>query len=236
VNPSAPPASNRPPRKSGIVIPQQPRWHGRLAASAMWALGSALAMTWRATFRDESGLIHPGNKEPALFAIWHNRIGIAMRFWSWGRRRQPHARLAALISASRDGGLFSQTFSNFGVLPIRGSSSRRGPQAMIELVRVLQQGYHVAITPDGPRGPKYTVQPGIISLAQVSGCPIIPVGARIHPKIQLRSWDQFQIPVPFSRCDLVFAKPFHIPRRGTEEERERARQELEAELRRLNPD
>ena len=110
------------------MVPQQPKWHGRLAASAMWALGSALAATWRTTVRDESGLIHPDIEESVLFAIWHNRLAVAMRFWSWGRRRQPRARLAALISASRDGGLLAQTFSKFEVLPIRGSSSRRGPQ------------------------------------------------------------------------------------------------------------
>ena len=159
-----------------------------------------------------------------------------MAMWSWGKSRQPHSKLAALISASRDGGLLAQTFSNFGVTPVRGSSSRRGPQALIELVRALRQGFHVAITPDGPRGPKYTVQPGIVSLAQLSGCPIIPVGAKIQAKIQLRSWDQFQIPLPGSRCELVFSKPFYIPREATEEERERLRAEIEAELRRLNPD
>lgn len=199
-------------------------------------MGSALALTWRTTVRDESGLIQAGHPERALFAIWHNRLGVAMQFWSWGRRRQPEARLAALISASRDGGLLAQTFSKFGILPIRGSSSRRGPQALIELVRILRQGYHVAITPDGPRGPKYVVQPGIISLAQVSGCPIVPVGASMHPKIQLRSWDQFQVPLPLSRCELVYGKPFHVPRELTEEEREQARLDLETELRRLNPD
>jgi lysophospholipid acyltransferase (LPLAT)-like uncharacterized protein len=107
---------------------------------------------------------------------------------------------------------------------------------MIELVRALRQGYHIAITPDGPRGPKYAVQAGIISLAQVSGCPIIPVGARVHGKLQLKSWDRFQIPMPLSRCELVSGKPIYIPRDATGQERERVRLELEAELRRMNPD
>jgi lysophospholipid acyltransferase (LPLAT)-like uncharacterized protein len=236
VNPSAAPVSPRPARKSGVVVPHQPKWHGRIIASLLWALGNVLTRTWRTTIRDDSGLIHADNKEPAIFAIWHNRLAIAMSVWSWGRRRQPHARLAALISASRDGGLLARTFSNFGVVPIRGSTSRRGPQAFIELVRILRAGSHVAITPDGPRGPKYIVQPGIISLAQVSGSPIIPTGAILRPRIQLRSWDRFQIPLPLSRCELVLGKPVYIPREASEQDRERARQELEAELRRLNPD
>jgi lysophospholipid acyltransferase (LPLAT)-like uncharacterized protein len=202
----------------------------------LWALGTALAKTWRSTVRDESGIIQRDKEQTVIFALWHNRLSIAMAMWSWGRRRQPQARLAALISASRDGGLLAETFGNFGVLPIRGSSSRRGPQALIELVRALRQGCHVAITPDGPRGPRYVVQPGIISLAQVSGCPIIPVGAHIAGKIQLGSWDRFQIPLPLSRCELIFGKPIYIERQATEAERERVRRELEAELRRMNPD
>ena len=218
------------------MIPHQPKWHGRLAAWTLWALTRTLASTWRTTVRDDSGLIRSDSKERAIFAIWHNRLSIAMQIWIRGRKIQPQARLAALISASRDGGLLARTFSKFDVLPIRGSTSRRGPQALIESVRALRQGYHIAITPDGPRGPKYIVQHGIISLAQVSGSPIIPVGARIHPKVQLRSWDGFQIPLPLSRCELVLGKPIRVSREATEEERERVRMELEAELRRLNPD
>jgi lysophospholipid acyltransferase (LPLAT)-like uncharacterized protein len=236
VNPSLAPVSKRPARKSGVVIPHKPKWHGRLAAFALWTLISALAKTWRVQASDASGLVNKSNAETAIFALWHNRLGIAMEFWRRGQIWQPNARLAALISASRDGGLLAQTFSNFGVLPIRGSSSRRGPQALIELVRVLRQGYHVAITPDGPRGPKYIVQPGIISLAQVSGRPIIPVGAKISSKLQLRSWDQFQVPLPLSRCELLYGQPIRVPREASEAEREQARADLETELRRMNPD
>ncbi len=235
MNPSAAPQKQRPARKSGIVIPQKPKWHGRLAATALWILGTGVAKTWRTNIRDDSGLIST-TTEPVIFAIWHNRLAIAMEVWVWGRRIQPQARLAALISASRDGGLLAATFSNFGVLPIRGSSSRRGPQALIELVRVLRQGYHVAITPDGPRGPKYVVQSGIISLAQLSGRPIIPVGALISSKGQLRSWDQFQVPFPFSRCEIVLGRPIYVAREAGEAEREEARVQLENELRRMNPD
>ncbi len=186
--------------------------------------------------RDESGLFEPGVKGPILFALWHNRLAVAMTFWSWVRQRRAEAGLAALISASRDGGLLARTFEHFGVTPVRGSSSRRGAQALVELVRAFRSGRHVAITPDGPRGPKYTVQPGIISLAQLSGAPVLPVGAVIRRKKELRSWDRFQVPWPFARCELSFGKPIYVDRAATEEERERARRELEAELRRLNPD
>ena len=236
MNPTAPPAPNPPARRSGIVVPHRPKWHGQLAASALWLFGTTVAKSWRVTFRDESGLLEPTSRGPIVFALWHNRLAAAMTFWSIVRRHRPEAGLAALISASRDGGLLARTFENFGVTPIRGSSSRRGAQALIELVSALRQNYHVAITPDGPRGPKYRVQSGIISLAQLSGAPIVPAGARIHSKKELRSWDAFQIPLPFARCELTFGKPIHVPRRASKEELEALRSRLEAEMLRLNPD
>lgn len=236
MNPAAPPVAKRPARKSGIVVPHRPKWQGQLAASALWLLGTALSKSWRITFRDESGLLEPTSRGPILFALWHNRLAVAMTFWSIVRQRRPEAGLAALISASRDGGLLARTFENFGVTPIRGSSSRRGAQALIELVSALRENYHVAITPDGPRGPKYSVQPGIISLAQLSGVPIVPAGAKIFSRKELRSWDAFQIPLPFARCELTFGQPIHIPRRASKEELEALRAQLEAEMIRVNPD
>ena len=217
-------------------MPHRPKWHGQLAARALWLLGAGLEKTWRVTLRDEGEILQPPERGPVIFALWHNRLGVAMTFWSIVRQKRPEAGLAALISASRDGGLLARTFENFGVTPIRGSSSRRGAQALIELVSALRANYHIAITPDGPRGPKYIVQPGIISLAQLSGAPIIPAGARIDPKKQLRSWDAFQVPLPFARCELAFGKAIHVPRRSSPDELESARAHLESELKRINTD
>ena len=217
-------------------MPHRPKWHGQIAAFALWSAGTALAKSWRLNFHDQSGLLKPTATGPIIFAIWHNRLATAMSFWSIVRRSRPESGLGALISASRDGGLLARTFQHFGVTPIRGSSSRRGAQALIELVSALRDGYHIAITPDGPRGPKYSVQPGIISLAQLSGAPIVPAGAHVHSKKQLRSWDAFQIPLPFARCDLTFAEPIYVPRRATPEELESFRIRLESELLRISPD
>lgn len=236
MNTTAHPTPLRTPRKSGVVIPHRPKWHGRLAAFALWSLGTALAKSWRITFTDQSGLLESTARGPILFALWHNRLALAMSFWAIVRKRRPEAGLAALISASRDGGLLARTFEHFGVTPIRGSSSRRGAQALVELVNTLREGYHVAITPDGPRGPKYTIQPGIISLAQLSGAPIVPAGARVSSKKTLRSWDAFQMPLPFARCELQFGSPIYVPRRASKEELEVLRSRLEAEMKRLNPD
>lgn len=231
-DPQSPPPK---PRRSGVVVPHRPKWHGEIAACAIWVAGRTLSATWRLTVRNETGLT-PEDKRPLIAAIWHNRLALAMPVWRCWKREHLGANLAALISASRDGALLARTFSYFGVKPVRGSSSRRGAQALLELCSALENGFNVAITPDGPRGPKYEVQPGIITLAQVSGVPIVPVGVSVSRKTELRSWDAFQVPLPFSRCDAVFGPLIHVPRNATAEQREAARSALESALISLNRD
>jgi lysophospholipid acyltransferase (LPLAT)-like uncharacterized protein len=218
---------------SGIVVPRQPQWHGRVAARIISTSLKGVAATWRVRADPNFAA---AVTEPVIFAIWHNRLAIVMEFWAQVRKRQPSLKLGALVSASRDGGLLARTLEHFGVQPVRGSSSRRGAQALREAVTLVGAGYCVAITPDGPRGPKYKVQPGIISLAQLTGRPILAAGARIAPRQNLRSWDAFQIPFPFARCDLSLADPIHVPREASPEEREARRQELEKLLLVLNAD
>jgi lysophospholipid acyltransferase (LPLAT)-like uncharacterized protein len=144
-------------------------------------------------------------------------------------RRHPR-KLAALVSASKDGALLAAVLGKFGVEQIRGSSSRRGPQALLELTSHAKRGYDLAVTPDGPKGPRYVVQLGVIALAQVTGLPIIPVTCNTHSKICLKSWDRFQIPLPFSRCELILNKPIFVPREVDETGREEHRRELQARL------
>ena len=222
-------------RKSGIVVPNQVVWHGRIAAFAIYAVGRTLESTWRIDAEDRTGLFGEGNK-PVIFAVWHNRLAISMAAYRQVKRWQPGSGLAALISASKDGALLTKALEHFGIHAVRGSSSRRGAQALLELATWIERGCHVAITPDGPRGPKYIVQEGIIALAKVTGRPILPVGARIHSKKRLRSWDQFQIPLPFARCELIFDVPLHVPRDASEEQQGQLRAELQQRLLAITPD
>jgi lysophospholipid acyltransferase (LPLAT)-like uncharacterized protein len=122
------------------------------------------------------------------------------------------------------------------VQPVRGSSSRRGPQALLELTGWAERGYDLAITPDGPRGPRYVVQEGVMGLAQVTGLPIIPASYHLSWKVQAKSWDRFQIPLPFSRCEMVFGKPVRVPREASDAEREALRQQLERTLKEISRD
>ena len=226
-----------PTRKSGIVVPNKPAWHGRLAALLVFVVGRSLERTWRIRVEDKHGCLKGKVEGPFIFGVWHNRLGISMAFYREVKRSgYGGAGLAALISASKDGALLATALKHFGVQAVRGSSSRRGAQALLELTGWIEKGYHVAITPDGPRGPKYVVQDGIISLAQVTGRPIVPMGARIDRKKCLRSWDQFQIPLPFARCDLVVGEPLYVARELDEPGRAEVRQELERRLMAVSPD
>jgi lysophospholipid acyltransferase (LPLAT)-like uncharacterized protein len=144
--------------------------------------------------------------------------------------------MAAMVSASKDGGLLAAILECFKVQPVRGSTSRRGRQALLELTTWAERGYDLAITPDGPRGPCCTVQDGVTSLAQLTGLPIVPFSYRLGWKIRTRSWDRFQIPVPFSRCEMALGKPIRIPRDATDTEREAFRQQLEQVMRTLSGD
>jgi lysophospholipid acyltransferase (LPLAT)-like uncharacterized protein len=188
---------------------------------------SSLRFTWQ----DHSGLAEGPGNTPVIFCLWHNRLAISMVV----HRRYPR-KLAALVSASKDGALIGAVLATFGVEQVRGSTSRRGPQALLELARRARQGYDLAITPDGPRGPRYVVQSGIISLAQVTRLPIIPVTCNARRKICLKSWDRFQIPLPFSRCELILNAPMVVPREAGETKREELRNELEQTLRNSSDD
>jgi lysophospholipid acyltransferase (LPLAT)-like uncharacterized protein len=138
--------------------------------------------------------------------------------------------MAALISASKDGALLAELLGRFGVVPVRGSSSRRGGQALIELVTWSRRGYDITVTPDGPRGPCYVAQEGVLVLAQLTGAPVLPVSCRLGWKIRVNSWDRFQIPLPFSRCEISIEPPIYVPRETSPEEREKLRQRLEEVL------
>jgi lysophospholipid acyltransferase (LPLAT)-like uncharacterized protein len=213
-----------------VVVPHRPKFLQRVVARLVFVVERVLMWTLRCEWHDRSGLDAKG-KPQVIFCLWHNRLAISMLV----HRRYAH-KLAALVSASRDGAMLSAVLGTFGVAQARGSSSRRGPQAMLELISYAQLGFNLAVTPDGPRGPRYVVQKGVIDLAQLTGLPIIPVTCNMRRKFCLKSWDQFQIPFPFSKCDLILNPPFPVPRDASEERREELRVELQEMLRTSSKD
>jgi lysophospholipid acyltransferase (LPLAT)-like uncharacterized protein len=234
---SEPNAGVEKPRPSGVVIPHRAKWHQRLAARLIWLVVRGMALTIRYRLDDRSGYFSGPRNETLIFAVWHNRLALVLDLYDrYGRNQQPDRRMAAIVSASKDGGMLARVLELFRVQPVRGSSSRRGPQALRELVNWGERGYDLAITPDGPRGPCYTVRDGVIATAQLTGLVIVPVSFRLNWKIQLKSWDRFQIPLPFARCEITTGQPLRVPREASDAERETLRQQLESELRAITRD
>jgi hypothetical protein len=234
-NPEQLPAA--PKRKSGVIIPHAPKWRQRLAAALIYGLAHALASTLRFKLNDLSGFFSGVPQEKIIFAIWHNRLSLSLILYRrYVARRDRNRRLVAMVSASRDGGMLAAVLERFGVQPVRGSSSRRGPQALREMVNWGKRGHDLAITPDGPRGPCYIVQEGVISTAQLTGLPIVPVSFHLNWKIRAKSWDRFQIPLPFARCEITIGKVLRVPRETDAAGREQLRQKLETEMRAITRD
>lgn len=166
-----------------------------------------LACTLRCRVEDRAGVLK--NAPPSMiWAFWHNRVIVAPVAY---RRFLRQRRGSVLTSPSKDGAIIAATMRCFGVDAVRGSSSRRGALAMRELTAVLAGGQDVAITPDGPRGPRYRAQPGLVKLAQVTGVPILPMRFVFSSCWRLKTWDRFRIPKPFSRVTVILEPLCTIP-------------------------
>jgi lysophospholipid acyltransferase (LPLAT)-like uncharacterized protein len=227
-----------PARKPGsIVVPNPPRWFQRLGAWLVFLLIRSISATIRYRYQDRSGFFVKPPAGAAIYCVWHNRLSLCLEvYYRYTRGRVRTPGMAAIVSASKDGAFLAAILDRFKVQPVRGSTSRRGPQALLELTGWCERGYDLAITPDGPRGPCYVVQEGVMSLAQLTGLPILPVSYHLTWKIRVKSWDGFQIPLPFSRCEVQVEKPVYVPREAPDAERERLRQHLEKTLREITRD
>src|SRR6516165_7112175 len=179
----------------------------RLSATkkaAIW-LGSLLVKLLCATLRytliDEAGFLDGPFPKPVVMLIWHNRIlGMPTVF----RRYYPKRKgLLVLTSASRDGAYLSEFVKNFGMGAVRGSSSRGGAAALLDLVRNLENGFDLCITPDGPRGPKYNLGPGAILLSKKCQVPLMPLAIEYSTYWRFNSWDGFAVPRPFAQMTVT---------------------------------
>ena len=138
--------------------------------------------------------------------------------------------IAVMISEHFDGELIARTIGHFGFEAIRGSSKKGGAKVLIQALKRLKAGSDVAITPDGPRGPRHSVAPGIVILSQKSDAYIVPFSYSASKYWQLRSWDRFIIPKPFSTLHFRVGEPFKLT--GMDEER--ARREVKRRLEALS--
>ncbi|MFL5574431.1 MAG: lysophospholipid acyltransferase family protein [Gemmatimonadaceae bacterium] len=187
------------------------RWLTRLGYRGI----RALASTWRVrVVHHEPVDALRAEREPVVFAFWHGQM-LPLLF---------HHRdegVAILISSHRDGEIIARIAHRFGFRTVRGSTSRGGGRALLGLVRELERGGEVAVTPDGPRGPAERFAPGALIAAQRANAHIVPVAATADRAWRLRSWDRFLVPKPFARVTVAYGPPTRVAattaREATEE-------------------
>jgi lysophospholipid acyltransferase (LPLAT)-like uncharacterized protein len=174
--------------------------------------------TLRMRIEDRGGIINHPDHAPVIICFWHNRVVLAAYFYATYCR----GRVAlTFISRSRDGQFITDVAGQLGIRAVRGSSSRHGTSAMLTALRAsTDANIDLCITPDGPRGPRLQIQPGLLRLAQLTHRPIVAVTYQLSWKKRLKSWDRFIVPLPFAACDLVTSDPIFVAEDATEAERE----------------
>jgi len=164
--------------------------------------------------------------QKVIAAIWHQRILVVMGYARKFSGYEP----SVMISQSRDGEMIAKVYSRFNFRPIRGSSSRGGKEALMNVVEDLVHHQIAVHILDGPRGPRGVVKPGLIVMAQLSGVPIVPVYISVNRAWVLDSWDRFIIPKPFSTVVIRLDSPIYVPKSMDSEAFEITRKEIEQHL------
>ncbi len=184
-------------------------WRARWLVAIGYRIYRAWAWTLRFELDDRAGIAGKTPGGPLIFVAWHNRL---MLFPYVLRKFRRETRGYALVSASRDGAIVGDFIKRFGrgFDVVRGSSSRRGAGALIQLADCIADRADVAITPDGPRGPVYQLGPGVIFLAQKTGANVLPVSFEFPSAWRLKSWDRFFLPKPFSKVRLIFGDRYQV--------------------------
>jgi len=187
----------------------------RLLFGLVGILGSALILllgkTWKIKVIGQEKvdkIRNQGNR--VCYALWHGRL-LALTY----THRNQGVRI--LISQHRDGEFISRIVANLGYSPARGSSTRGGMKAVLEMVKDSKD-HDLAITPDGPRGPRHQVQPGAAYITSRTGLALIPISCSAYPAWVLKSWDRFMIPKPFSQVVVMIADPIPASPAADEEE------------------
>lgn len=190
-----------------------------------------LSLTLRIRFQNTSHF--DALEGPVILVFWHGQIIPATA--AWIEKCPRPQRLVALTSASKDGAIIEHTMKTYRVDSVRGSSSRRGTAALIELKKTLDAGRDICITPDGPRGPAKVLQAGPLKLSQLTGAPVLPLRITCSSSWKLKTWDSFEIPKPFSTMYLCIDAPIYVPRKIEDEELELLRCEIEKNLSHITP-
>jgi len=165
------------------------------ALASSWRIGLAHEERWR-RLRDA--------KRAHVFLLWHEALLPLL----WQHRNQG---IAVVVSEARDGQYLADLAMSLGYRTVRGSSTRGGARALLGAVRALQAAGAVAFTPDGPRGPRRQIKPGVVAAAQRAGAVIVPIHAEADRAWRLHSWDRFMIPKPLAHVQITYGRTFEVP-------------------------
>lgn len=164
------------------------------ALAASWRIATVDEGRWRALYEA---------RRPHVFLLWHEALLPLL----WHHRWQS---IAIVVSEAQDGQYLADFAATLGYRAVRGSSTRGAARALLGAVRELHAGYAVAFTPDGPRGPRRELKPGVVAAAQRGGATIVPLHAEAERAWRLHSWDRFMIPKPGARVRIVYGRPFEV--------------------------
>ena len=162
-----------------------------------------------------------------IYAFWHNRIFLATYYF---RERG----IVVITSQSFDGEYIARFIQRFGYGAVRGSSTRGGVGALVGLIRLMKKGLPAGFTVDGPKGPKYVAKTGAVLLAKKTGNPVMPFSVETKSFRALKSWDNLQIPKPFTKAKVFIAEPVYVEKEADDAEIENKLRELQAKLDELN--
>ena len=178
-------------------------WKTRAGISVGGFLIRALARTWRVRVEGREAVEAVRRSgQGVIFTFWHGQMLPLL-----AEHNRP---TTVLISDHRDGEIITQIVSGFGCRAVRGSSSKGAARALLQLSRALNEGNDIAITPDGPRGPRHSFAPGAVVLSQRTSAPIAFMVSHTNRVWRLKTWDHFEIPKPFARVTVVYSEPFVV--------------------------
>lgn len=172
--------------------------------------------------------------EPRILAFWHSQQLLMPWIYLNARKDKSCRKISVLISQHGDGRMVARAMKFLGIHSVAGSSSRRGREAMYNLIETIKNGDHIAITPDGPKGPACKLKPGVIRIAERSQAPIYPTAVAAERCWTFKSWDKMILPKPFSRMVMIMGEKIVIPQGLTEEEFQKQAQKVEDALNQLS--
>lgn len=186
---------------SKVAAPSRSDWRITLGVPIGTWFMRLLGLTWRFKVHNFEVIERlEAEKRGYIIALWHGQL-FPLAFYMRDRG------IVVLVSGSRDGEIIARVNARFGYRGIRGSSSKGGREALIEMIAALKQGDAVAVTPDGPRGPPLKFQPGALIASMRAQAPIVPYVMKADRVWRFKSWDGFQVPKPFARVTIVFGEP-----------------------------